>query len=277
MKILKFLGIQPNHRLGNQLTELVILEDGIFPGNVTSFYFSDEGQQGQNTAKHAWNFNSKVATFTEPKLDRIYFPTFLSFVIFCGLWIIFVGAASFKYSKNVENNVPEKNNNFFLKVFAYQPHWAKVCSSKRSKKAIKCLDGIRTISTFWVMLGPGIHRPSTRRGPRFSFFFLALVRIGPKFSKFLGPFRFQIFKSFWPLLGRFWSVKPLLGHFYLQIGFTRNSENAISQMKNGEYSAIFGATVSVDSFFCIGGLLLAYLSTNKILKSFNTFRRHMFQ
>ena len=62
----------------------------------------------------------------------------------------------------------------------------------------------------------------------------------------------------------------------MQIALTRNSEKAISQMKNGEYSAIFGATVSVDSFFCIGGLLLAYLSTDKILKSFNTFRRHMF-
>ena len=177
------------------------------------------GQNGQSTAKHAWNFNSKVATYTEPKLDRIYFPTFLSFVIFCGLWIILVGAASFKYSKNIENNLPEKNNNFFLKVFAYQPHWAKVCNTKRSKKAIKCLDGLRTISTFWVMLG----------------------------------------------------------HFYMQIALTRNSEKAISQMKNGEYSALFSATVCVDTFFCIGGLLLAYLSTDKIIKSFNTFRRHMIQ
>ena len=69
----------------------------------------------------------------------------------------------------------------------------------------------------------------------------------------------------------------MLGHFYMQIALTRNSEKAISQMKNGEYSPIFSATVSVDSFFCIGGLLLAYLSTDKILKSFNTFRRHMFQ
>ena len=201
------------------MEELVILEDGIFPGNVTSFYFGDEGQQGQNTAKNAWNFNSKVKTFTEPKLDRVYLPTFLSFVIFCGVWILLVAAASFKYAKNVENEFAESNNTFCLKVFAYQHHWAKVCSSKRSKKAIKCLDGIRTISTLWVMLG----------------------------------------------------------HWYIQIAFTRNSEKAMSQMKNGEYSPIFNATVSVDTFFCIGGLLLAYLSTDKILKSFNTIRRKAFQ
>ena len=146
------------------------------------------GQQGQNTAKHAWNFNSKVATYTEPKLDRIYFPTFLSFVIFCGLWIILIGAVSFKYSKNVENKVPEKNDNFFLKVFAYQPHWGKVCNSKRSKKAIKCLDGIRTISTFWVMLGPGIHEPQTWS----EIFKIRLVLVRSDISKFfLGPSPFQ--------------------------------------------------------------------------------------
>ena len=140
-------------------------------------------------------------------------------MIFCGVWILIIGAFSFKYAKNVENNLSENNNTFCLKVFAYQPHWAKVCSSKRSKKAIKCLDGIRTISTFWVMLG----------------------------------------------------------HFYMQIALTRNSEKAISQMKNGDYSAIFNATVCVDTFFCIGGLLLAYLSTDKIIKSFNTIRRKAFQ
>ena len=157
-----------------------------------------------------------MATYTEPKLNRVYLPTFLSFVIFCGVWILLVGAASFKYAKNVENELAESNNTFFMKVFAYQPHWAKVCSSKRSKKAIKCLDGIRTISTFWVMLG----------------------------------------------------------HFYMNTALSRNSEKAVSQMKNGEYSPIFNATVSVDTFFCIGGLLLAYLSTDKILKSFNTIRRN---
>ena len=85
------------------------------------------------------------------------------------------------------------------------------------------------------------------------------------------------FRNFLVLVLLVPSVDPWLGHLYMQIALTRNSEKAISQMKNGEYSAIFGATVSVDSFFCIGGLLLAYLSTDKILKSFNTFRRHMLQ
>ena len=131
-------------------------------------------------AQNAWNLNSKVRTFTEPKLDRVYLPTFLSFIIFCGIWILLIVVFSFKYSKNIENNVQENNNTFFLKVFAYQPHWTKVCSTKRSKKTIKCLDGIRAISTFWVMLShlqgcPDLHSQLGLQNLKFKPIFLLFL------------------------------------------------------------------------------------------------------
>ena len=40
-----------------------------------------------------------------------------------------------------------------MAIFAYQPHWEKLLSSKRSSKAIKCIDGIRALSIMWVVLG----------------------------------------------------------------------------------------------------------------------------
>ena len=42
------------------------------------------------------------------------------------------------------------------------------------------------------------------------------------------------------------------------------------QMRNGEWSFLFNATPSVDSFFVIGAILLAYLSTETIVAKFNT-------
>ena len=42
------------------------------------------------------------------------------------------------------------------------------------------------------------------------------------------------------------------------------------QMRNGEWSIIYNATPSVDSFFVMGAILLAYLSTETIIAKFNT-------
>ena len=41
-------------------------------------------------------------------------------------------------------------------------------------------------------------------------------------------------------------------------------------MRNGEWSILYNATPSVDSFFVIGAILLAYLSTETIIAKFNT-------
>ena len=51
----------------------------------------------------------------------------------------------FKKDKNIKPSL-------FLTIFAYQPHWEKLLSSKRSSKAIKCIDGIRALSIMWVVL-----------------------------------------------------------------------------------------------------------------------------
>ena len=114
-------------------------------------------------------------------MERVYFPTFLSFVLFYGilllgrisnysLLVVFflnstrlvkshiknlkslfevIFAASIIWYKNDQNIKP----NLFLAIFAYQPHWEKLISSKRSSKAIKCIDGIRALSIMWVVLG----------------------------------------------------------------------------------------------------------------------------
>ena len=37
-------------------------------------------------------------------------------------------------------------------------------------------------------------------------------------------------------------------------------------MQNGELSILFNGTLSVDSFFVIGAILLAYLSTDALIK-----------
>ena len=38
------------------------------------------------------------------------------------------------------------------------------------------------------------------------------------------------------------------------------------QQKNGEWRFLYAGESAVDSFFCIGGLLLAYLSTDNFIK-----------
>ena len=111
-------------------------------------------------------------------MERVYFPTFLSFVLFYGilllgrlsnnlrpylyktaisviriknlktLWEV-IFAASIAWYKNDQNIKPS----LFVAIFAYQPHWEKLLSSKRSSKAIKCIDGIRALSIMWVVLG----------------------------------------------------------------------------------------------------------------------------
>ena len=62
-----------------------------------------------------------------------------------GIILLCVGIASWTY----EN----ENENLFVTVFAYQKPWDKLISTKRSQKAIKCIDGIRALSMMWVMIG----------------------------------------------------------------------------------------------------------------------------
>ena len=75
---------------------------------------------------------------------------------------------------------------------------------KRPKKAIACLDGIRSLSIAWVIIGHIISQAASQLG---------------NFSEY-----YSVFLS-------------------------------------GGYMAIYSATVSVDSFFLLGGLLTSYLGT----------------
>ena len=139
-----------------------------------------------------------------------------SFALFCGTWCLVVGIASYLNSKNSS----KLNQNLFIRIFSYQSHWTQLCSTERGENLITCLDGIRALSLFWI----------------------------------------------------------ILGHLHLTFEMRTNPERVINQMKNGDKSfAIFtyGASLAVDTFFFIGGLLLAYVSTQKIITYFNSLKRIM--
>ena len=62
----------------------------------------------------------------------------------------------------------------------------------------------------------------------------------------------------------------MIAHLWTQLAFLGEQRYAIDALKNGEWSFITSGTPSVDSFFCVGGMLLAYLSTETIIKTFNS-------
>ena len=54
----------------------------------------------------------------------------------------------------------------------------------------------------------------------------------------------------------------IFGHIASQVAFQlANFTEFYSFLMSGDYMALYSATVSVDSFFLIGGLLTAYLGT----------------
>ena len=132
-------------------------------------------------------------------------PTFVSYCVFMGVMILLILIGSIRFK--------DSENDSFNSIFAPQLHWKRLTATTRSRKVIKCIDGIRSFSMFWV----------------------------------------------------------LLGHYYTTVALNADNNNLVfEQMKTGRWTSIFMATVSVDSFFVIGGLLLSYLSTDKLIKTFST-------
>ena len=159
------------------------------------------GENGQGSVAHAFTklLRMDIQTWSAP-IDAVNNSTLISYCIFMGVVLACVGVASWMY----ENG----NENLFVTVFAYQKPWDKLTSTKRSKKAIKCIDGIRALSMMWVMVG----------------------------------------------------------HLYMGGIRVADLDYLKDQMQNGELSILFNGTLSVDIFFVIGAILLAYLSTDALIK-----------
>ena len=137
-----------------------------------------------------------------------FFSTFITVINLKTIDKVIFAASVVWYKKG-----PDTKTNSFMAIFAYQPHWQKLTSSKRSSKAIKCIDGIRALSIMWVMLG----------------------------------------------------------HCWTQLSNGAINASTVSyHLMTGTWSPIYNATQSVDSFFVIGAVLLAYLSTDKIIAKFNS-------
>ena len=81
-----------------------------------------------------------------PSLYRVTSYNFYLFIIFNSCWILLAAVCSclVKFKKSSSN---------IIRFFAVQDRIEKLFTIKRSKKAIKCLDGIRSMSITWVIIG----------------------------------------------------------------------------------------------------------------------------
>ena len=137
-----------------------------------------------------------MAKPTNP-LYRVRSYNFVTFVVMVGAWIVLIISITI-------NHEITKSENKYVKALSLRTHYDRLFTINRSKKVIKCIDGIRSLSLFWVIIGHAV-------------------------SQNLVP--------------------------------TSNIAQLLRKMQNGYLVAIYSATVSVDSFFLIGGLLTAYLAT----------------
>ena len=95
-----------------------------------------------------------------------------------------------------------------LAAFHVPTHYQSMVSTSRPAKAIQCIDGIRVLSIWWVLMGH--------------------------------------------ILTQIWSLEDNLAEVSLRL---RDSHFM---------TAIVNALPSVDSFFLMGGLLAAYIGTDKV-------------
>ena len=65
----------------------------------------------------------------------------------------------------------------------------------------------------------------------------------------------------------------LLGHTCVQgLEQFKNTDELILQFRDGQWKWFHGATLCVDSFFVIGGILVAYIATKIVLRTFRGIR-----
>ena len=95
-----------------------------------------------------------------------------------------------------------------LKAFHVPTHYLSMIDISRPDKAIRCIDGIRVLSIWWVLMGH--------------------------------------------IVTQFWSIEDNI------------SEVSLRLRENNFMRPIVNALPSVDSFFLMGGLLMAYLGTDKV-------------
>lgn len=138
----------------------------------------------------------QMAKPTSP-LYRVTSYNFVIFTLLFGGWILLVLLCTFHHQ--ITNS-----KNDYIGALSVKTHYDNLFQIKRSKKVIKCIDGIRSLSIFWVVIGHII-------------------------GKMLYVFS--------------------------------NTPQLFEQVKDGFMISVYTGQVAVDSFFLMGGLLTAYLST----------------
>ena len=100
----------------------------------------------QRSAEVGWveipNGVRRLVKFVEP-LYRVAKPTIITSSLFLGLYFLFVFV--------VGSFSPSSNG--ILKAFHVPTNYASLVNTKRPEKAILCLDGIRSMSIWWVLIG----------------------------------------------------------------------------------------------------------------------------
>jgi hypothetical protein len=124
-----------------------------------------------------------------------------SAVVFCSYAVFLLAVSYFPASKFS-----------VLKAFHVPTNYLSLVDISRPAKAIRCIDGIRVLSIWWVLMGH--------------------------------------------ILTQMWSIEDNI------------SEVSLRLRENSFMRSLINALPSVDSFFLMGGLLAAYLGTDKVTYKF---------
>jgi len=81
-----------------------------------------------------------------PQMNRVTSYNFITFTTLIGLWTLIV------IGFTVHHQVTKSNNRYVL-AMSMRAHYDKLLTVNRSQKVIKCIDGIRSMSIFWVIIG----------------------------------------------------------------------------------------------------------------------------
>ena len=86
-----------------------------------------------------------MAKPTNP-IYRVRSYNFVLFVVVVGAWIVLIICITI-------NHEMTKSDNKYITALSLRTHYNRLLNMNRSKKVIKCIDGIRTLSIFWVIIG----------------------------------------------------------------------------------------------------------------------------
>ena len=87
----------------------------------------------------------RMAKPTNP-IYRVRSYNFVLFVVVVGAWMVLIICSTIHHEI-------KKSENKYIEALSLRTHYDRLLTINRSKKVIKCIDGIRTLSIFWVIIG----------------------------------------------------------------------------------------------------------------------------